>query len=95
VLREKSDAWVYEVSPPVRQRRLETLTDTLRQLVDSGLAVASVITNLHHRWIIPLMERELRIYEMSDAASPVALVHSRQWEELLASGYAATGRGVQ
>jgi hypothetical protein len=32
------------------------------------LGAASVLTNLHHRRIIPLMERALRIYKMSDAA---------------------------
>jgi hypothetical protein len=32
------------------------------------LGAASVLTNLHHRRIIPLTERVLRIYEMSDAA---------------------------
>jgi hypothetical protein len=31
------------------------------------LGAASILTNLHHRQIIPLMERELCIYEMSDA----------------------------
>jgi hypothetical protein len=40
VLREKPDAWVHGVSPPSRQRRLEPLTNTLRQLADSELAVA-------------------------------------------------------
>jgi hypothetical protein len=59
-------------------------------LADSGLAVASVIANFHRRWIIPLMERELRIYEMSDAASPVSLAHSQLLEEPLAPRYAAT-----
>jgi hypothetical protein len=36
VLREKPDAWVYDVSPPARQKRLEPLTDALRQLADFG-----------------------------------------------------------
>jgi hypothetical protein len=90
VLKEKSDVWVYGVSPPVRQRRLEPLTNAISQLANSGLGVASVITNFHHWWIIPLMERELRIYEMSDAANPVSLARSRLLEELLAWGYATT-----
>jgi hypothetical protein len=81
---------VYGVSPPVRQRRLEPLTDTLRQLADSGLAVASVIANFHHRWVVPLMERELRIYEMSDAANPMSLARSRLLQEPLAKAYVAT-----
>jgi hypothetical protein len=39
---------------PSRQRRLEPLTNALRQLADSGLALASVIANFHHRRVIPL-----------------------------------------
>jgi hypothetical protein len=49
--------WVYGVSPPVRQRRLEPLTNAISQLANSRLGVASVIANFHHRQIIPLMER--------------------------------------
>jgi hypothetical protein len=52
--------------------------------------VASVIANFHHRRIIPLMERELRIYEMDKAANPVSLVCSWLLEEPLAQVYAAT-----
>jgi hypothetical protein len=57
----------------VRQRRLEPLTNTISQLANSRMGVASGIGNFHHRLIIPLLERELRIYEMSDAATPVSL----------------------
>jgi hypothetical protein len=57
VLKEKPDVWVYGVSPPVRQRRLEPLTNAISQLANSRLGVASVIANFHHRQIIPLMER--------------------------------------
>jgi hypothetical protein len=34
----------------------------------------SVIANFHHRRIIPLMERELRTFEMSDTVNLVSLV---------------------
>jgi hypothetical protein len=40
-------------------------------LADSRLGVTSIIANFHHRRIIPLMEREIRIFEMSDVANPV------------------------
>jgi hypothetical protein len=90
VLREKPEAWVYGVPHPARQRRIEPLTNTLRQLADSGLVATSVIANFHRRWIISLMEGELRIYEMSDAANPVSLACSRLLEEPLAPRYAAT-----
>jgi hypothetical protein len=49
----------------------------LKSLADAGLGAASVLTNLHHRRIIPLMERRLRIFEMDEVADPVALAHSR------------------
>jgi hypothetical protein len=73
----KTDAWHHGVLPPSRQQRLESLTDALRHLADAGLGAASVLANLHHRWIVPLMERELRIFEMSDAANPTSLARSR------------------
>jgi hypothetical protein len=37
VLREKFYAWVHGVSPPSRQRRLESHTNALRQLADAGM----------------------------------------------------------
>jgi hypothetical protein len=90
VPKEKRDAWVHGVLPPVRQRRLKSLTTTLRQLADSGLGVTSVIANFHHWRVIPLMERELRIFEMSDSVNPVSLAHSRLLLERLPKKYAAT-----
>jgi hypothetical protein len=48
----------------------------LKNLADAGLGAASVLTNLHHRRIIPLMERELRIHEMSEVANPTSLARS-------------------
>jgi hypothetical protein len=44
-------------------------------LADSGLAVTSVIANFHHRRVIPFMDRELRIFEMSDTTNSVTLAH--------------------
>jgi hypothetical protein len=49
----------------------------LKGLTNAGLGTASVLANLHHRQIVSLMERELRIYEMSDAANPVSLARSQ------------------
>jgi hypothetical protein len=73
----KTDTKFHGVSPPSRQQRLESFTTALRHLAYTGLGVASIIANFHHRRIIPLMERELRIFEMSDAANPTSLAHSR------------------
>jgi hypothetical protein len=83
VLKEKTDAWHHGVSSPSRQQRLESLTNALRSLADAGLGVALILANLHHRRIVLLMERELRIYEMSNAANPTALVRSRLLHERL------------
>jgi hypothetical protein len=78
------------VSPLSRQRRLESLTTALRQLANTGLGVTLVIANFHHRRITPLMEMELRIYEISDVANPVLLARSWLLQERLPKGYAAT-----
>jgi hypothetical protein len=86
----KTDAWHHDMLPSSRQQRLESLTDTPRSLADAGLGAASILTNLHHRRNIPLMERELRIFEMSDAANPTSLAHSRLLQDRLLPEYAAT-----
>jgi hypothetical protein len=76
LLMAKTDAWHHGVSPPARQQRLESLLTALRHLADDGLGAASIIANFHHQRIVPLMERELCIFKMSDAANPVSLVRS-------------------
>jgi hypothetical protein len=90
VLKEKGDSWHHDVSPSSRQERLESLLNALKGLVDTGLGTASVLANLHHRWIVPLMERELRIFEISDTTNPMALARLRLVHERLPSEYAAT-----
>jgi hypothetical protein len=90
VLTTKIDAWHHSVLPPSRQQRLESLTTLLRSLADAGLGAASIITNLHHWRIIPLMERELHIFEMSDATNPSSLVSSRLLQERFLLEYVAT-----
>jgi hypothetical protein len=85
----KTDAWHHGVSPPTRQRRLESLTTALQRLADTGLGAALIIANFHHRRVVPLMERELCIFEMSDAANPVSLAHSRLLQERFPKEYAA------
>jgi hypothetical protein len=63
----------------------------LKDLVDAGLTAASVLANLHHRRIIPIMERRLHIFEMGETADPLALAQSRLLPDLLPQQYAATG----
>jgi hypothetical protein len=62
----------------------------LKALADAGLTAASVLANLHHRRIVPLMERRLRIFKMKETADPVTLVQSRLMPDLLLQEYAAT-----
>jgi hypothetical protein len=72
-LKEKADSWWHDVSPSSRQDRLESALLTLKSLADTRLGTASVLANLDHRRIVPLMERRLCIFEMDEAADPVAL----------------------
>jgi hypothetical protein len=65
VLMVKTDSWHQDVSPSSHQQGLESLTDVLRSLTDTRLGAASMLANLHHWQIVPLMERELRIFEMA------------------------------
>jgi hypothetical protein len=90
VLKEKADSWWHGVSPSSHQDRLKSAFLALKNLANVGLGAASVLANLHHRRIIPLMERRLRIFEMSEAADPVALAQLRLAHDPLPQEYAAT-----
>jgi hypothetical protein len=90
VLKEKADCWHHGVSPSSHQARLDSLLAALKHLADAGLGAAYVLANLHHRQIIPLMERPLRIFEMHEDADPVVLAQSRLLPDLLPQEYAAT-----
>jgi hypothetical protein len=86
VLKKKVDSWHHSLSPSSRQDRLESILLALKGLAGAGLGTASVLANLHHRRIVPLMERELRIYEMSEAANPMWLARSRLLHDRLSYG---------
>jgi hypothetical protein len=88
VLREKADSWWHGLSPSSCQDRLESALFALKSLADTGLSAASVLANLHHRRIIPLMEKELRIFEMDVTANPVALACSWLVHDRLPPEYA-------
>jgi hypothetical protein len=62
----------------------------LKALADGGLSAGCILANLHHRRVIPLMERPLRIFEMHEEADPVALAQSRLLPDLFPREYAAT-----
>jgi hypothetical protein len=87
---EKPDSWHHGVSPSSHQARLDSLLAALKALADDGLIAGCVLANLHHRRIVPLMERPLRIFEMHEDADPVALAQSRLIPNLFAREYATT-----
>jgi hypothetical protein len=90
VLKKKAGSWWHGLSPSSRQDRLELVLLTWKSQPDAGLGVASVLANLHHRRIIPLMERELRIFKMDETADPVSLARSRLVHNRFPREYAAT-----
>jgi hypothetical protein len=77
VLRERPDSRSHGVSTVQHRRWLDSLLAALRSLAARGLTAATVLAFLHHRRIVPLMERPLCIFEMTEAANPVALARSR------------------
>jgi hypothetical protein len=90
VLRERPTSWQHGVSPPQHLRRLDSLLTVLRDLAGRGLTAEVVLAHLHHRRIVPLMERPLRIFKMTEAADPVALARSRTLQSPLLRDYAVT-----
>jgi hypothetical protein len=90
VLRERADSWYHGVSPPSHQARLDSLVAALKKLADRGLTAGYVLANLHHRRVVPLMERPLRIFEMSEVADPVALASLRLLREPFPRPFAVT-----
>jgi hypothetical protein len=64
VLRERAASWYHGVSSPSHQARLDSLVAALKRLADRGLTAGYVLANLHHRRIVPLMERRLRIFDI-------------------------------
>jgi hypothetical protein len=90
VLRERPASWHHGVSLPQHQKRLDSLLAALRDLASRGLTAEVVLAHLHHRRIVPLMERPLRIFEMTEDADPVALARSRSKPGPLLREYAAT-----
>jgi hypothetical protein len=89
VLKDKADSWHHGVSPPSHQARLDSLLAALKNLADGGLTAGCVLANLHHRRIVPLIERPLRIFEMLEDADPVALAQSQLLPGLFPREYAA------
>jgi hypothetical protein len=69
---------------------MDSLVAALKELAGRGLTAGVVLANLHHRRVVPLMERPLRIYEMTEIADPVALAKSRLLPTPFPRAFAAT-----
>jgi hypothetical protein len=69
---------------------LDSLLAALRNLAGRRLTVGAVLAFLHHRRVVPLMERPLRIFDMTETADPIALARSRMLQGPLLREYAAT-----
>jgi hypothetical protein len=94
VLREKAASWYHGVSPPSHQARLDSLLAALKNPADCGLTAGCVLAKLHHRRIVPLMERRLQIFEMREDADPVALAESRLLRDPSRGSTRLPGRGT-
>ena len=80
VLEEQSKAWGFGVSPTERQAQLKVYTDALQRLADKGLTAAIVIAHIHRWRVLPLMERKLPLFQMTEDALSEG---TRTMEELL------------
>jgi hypothetical protein len=69
---------------------LDSLVAAVKELADSALTAGCVLANLNHRRVVPLIERRLCIFEMSEDADPIALAESRLLREPFPRSYAAT-----
>jgi hypothetical protein len=62
------DNWTYSVIEEDKLK-LQPLLDALMRLRQRGLTVGMVATAFHRRRVLPLMQRRLRIDEMTPEAS--------------------------
>jgi hypothetical protein len=69
---------------------LDSLVAVLRNQVDRGLTAGCVLANLHHRRVVPLMERPIRIFEMTEIVDPVALARSQLLPDPFPRAFVAT-----
>jgi hypothetical protein len=94
VLREKAASCYHGVSPPQHQARLDSLVAVLKKMADRGLITGCVLANLHHRRVVPLMERPLRIFEMTEIVDPIVLARSRLLPDPFSRALQPPGRGA-
>ena len=63
LISERPDHWRYGVVQTY-QPRLDPILDALKKLREEGLTAALVLSAVHHRRVLPLMSRPLRMDEM-------------------------------
>jgi len=68
LITKRPENWTYGVVQ-VHQSRLDPLLDALKKLCVEGLTAALVLSAVHHRRVLPLMSRPLRMDEMGPGIS--------------------------
>jgi len=68
LISERLDHWKYGVVQ-AHQSRLDPILDALKKLREEGLTAALVLSVVHHRRVLPLMSRPLRMDEMGPGIS--------------------------
>jgi len=80
LISERPDHWRYGVVQ-AHQPRLDPILDTLKKLREEGLTAALVLSTVHHRRVLPLMSRPLRMDEMGPSVLSRALEACRMSNE--------------
>jgi len=100
LISERPDHWKYGVVQ-AHQSRLEPLLDALKKLHEEGLTAALVLSAVHHRRVLPLMSRPLRMDEICPGVSSRDLEACRMSneapadDEVAARVRAAVAGGIQ
>jgi hypothetical protein len=90
VFKKRPDSWGYGLPTANHRARQGSVLAALQRLAKEGLNAMGVLAFLHHRRVVPLMERPLCIFEMTEAANPVDLARSRMLPTPLERPYALT-----
>jgi len=72
LISERPGHWSYGVVQ-AHQPRLDPILDALKKLREEGLTAALVLSAIHHRRVLPLMSRLLRMDEMGPGVLSLAL----------------------
>jgi len=63
LISERPEHWNYGVVKTL-QSQLRPILDAMKTLREKGLTAALVLSAVHHRWVLSLMSRPLRMDEM-------------------------------